>query len=158
RSWPLLPPAAAPARTRSSTCGRFLRPPTSRAPGEPLWPSVICSFRLRLTSVFRDQLPLCPMTGLDFQFLARPERVLRDRGEVFLAILASLREIVFGLDVTETNWRSRSWTRLTASIPVSGLACWNRCTKWFWRTNWRSEACAQSSSRRFPLFIKARGL
>jgi hypothetical protein len=41
------------------------------------------------------------MTELEFQFLARPEPFaiisgFSEAGEVFLAILASLREIVFG--------------------------------------------------------------
>ncbi len=40
------------------------------------------------------------MTELDFQFLARPEPAaiisgFAEAGEVFLAVLASLREIVF---------------------------------------------------------------
>ena len=48
------------------------------------------------------------MTELDFQFLARPEPSaiisgFSEAGEVFLAILASLREIVFGCDVTENE-------------------------------------------------------
>ena len=48
------------------------------------------------------------MTELDFQFLARPEPSaiisgFSQAGEVFLAILAALREIVLGLDVTENE-------------------------------------------------------
>jgi GxxExxY protein len=48
------------------------------------------------------------MTELDFQFLARPEPSaiisgFTQAGEVFLAILASWREIVLGLDVTENE-------------------------------------------------------
>lgn len=48
------------------------------------------------------------MTELDFQFLARPEPLaiisgITQAGEVFLAILAALREIVLGLDVTENE-------------------------------------------------------
>jgi hypothetical protein len=54
-------------RRPGTTCGRFPRPPTSRAPAEPQRPSVICSFRLRLTPSFGTNYRLAVPDGTGFQ-------------------------------------------------------------------------------------------
>ena len=65
-----------------------------------------------------------------------------------MAGLAPLREIIFFRRVGK---RSISWTRLTGYIPAWALACWNRPTKPFWRSNWRVEACAWVRQQAIPI-------